>query len=260
MEKTGYIEITISGSKGNQKLKPESYDIKEIIPILENVENLLYPGDKKDRPTISYKIEEGSVRHIFKTSIQSIIGFSAILEQVNMQNSIDFLDINTAKAFESFQEIAIGKDYRLKIKTSMENSSEIEINNSTNFYRTEAVWADAEFYFYGKITNAGGKNKANVHLVTEEYGTIFINTPISFLENYNENLLYKKFGVRAVGKQNSETGEIDTSSLVFKELIDYDPIYDENYLDSLIEKASISWKVVKDKDKWLNEIRGGYES
>ena len=64
MDKIGYIEIKISGSKGNLNLTPDNYDIREIISILENAENLLFPTDKRERPTISYKIEEGSVKHI----------------------------------------------------------------------------------------------------------------------------------------------------------------------------------------------------
>ena len=63
MDKIGYIEIKISGSKGNLNLTPDNYDIREIISILENAENLLFPTDKRERPTISYKIEEGSVKH-----------------------------------------------------------------------------------------------------------------------------------------------------------------------------------------------------
>lgn len=47
MDKLGYIEIKISGSKGNLELSPDNYDIREIISILENAENLLYPNDKK---------------------------------------------------------------------------------------------------------------------------------------------------------------------------------------------------------------------
>lgn len=119
--------------------------------------------------------------------------------------------------------------------------------------------ADAEFYFYGKVTNAGGKEKANIHVSTEDLGTIRIQTPISFLENYDDNLLYKSFGVRATGKQHSETGEIDTSSLEFVEMVGYHPKYDEQYLNNLIDKASNNWARVTDKDSWLREIRGNYE-
>jgi len=260
MDKIGYIEIRITGSKGNLDLSPDNYDIREIISILENAENLLYPGEKRDRPTISYKIEEGSVKHILKTSIQYIIGFNAVIGQVHQIQNIDFLDLSTAKAFENIQDIAAKKDYNFSIKTSLDNSNEVVVNGSTRFYRTESIWADAEFYFYGKVTNAGGKDKANIHIYTDELGTVRIQTPISFLEEYDENLLYRTFGIRAIGKQQSETGEIDTSTLKFIELVDYQPRYDEIYLKTLRDKAKKSWLGGINPDEWLNGIRGGYDA
>jgi len=260
MDKVGFIEINIKGSKGNLDLSPDNYDIREIISILENAEQLLYPGDKRDRPTISYKIEEGSVRHILKTSIQYIIGFNAIIGQVNQVQNIDFLDLGTAKAFENIQDIATKRNYLFSIKTSLDNTNEVKIDKTTHFYRTEAIWADAEFYFYGKVTNAGGKDKANIHVYTDEIGIVRIQTPISFLEQYDENLLYKTFGIRATGKQHSETGELDASSLKFIELVDYQPKYDAQYLKVLRDKAKKSWLDGINPDNWLNEIRGGYDA
>lgn len=260
MEKIGFIEISIRGSIGNVDLSPDNYDIREIIAILENAENLLYSGDKKDRPTITYSIEEGSVKHILKTSIQHIIGFNAIIGQINQVKNIDFLDLNTAKAFENIQDIATKRNYTFNIKTSLNQTNEVQVDVSTRYYRTESIWADAEFYFYGKITNAGGKDKANIHIYTEELGTVRIQTPIGFLEHYSDNLLYKTFGIRATGKQHSETGEIDTSTLKFVELLDYQPKYDELYLKTLREKAKKTWLGNIDPDQWLNEIRGGYDA
>ncbi len=201
----------------------------------------MFPTDKRERPTISYKIEEGSVRHIFKTSIQYIIGFNAVIGQVTQLQNIDFLDLSTARAFENIQDIASKKDYVFTISTSIDKSSEVRVDRTTRLYRTEAVWADAEFYFYGKVTNAGGKDKANIHIFTDELGSVRVETPISFLEGYDENMLYKTFGIRAVGKQHSETGEVDKSTLKFIELVDYQPKYDEKYLKTLRDKAKKSW-------------------
>lgn len=260
MEKIGFLEIRITGSKGNLDLTPDNYDIREIISILENAENLLYSGDKKDRPTISYKIEEGSVKHILKTSIQYIIGFNALILQITQVQNIDFLDLSTAKAFESIQDIAAKKNYVFNIRTSLENSNEVIVDKTTHYYRTEAIWADAEFYFYGKVTNAGGKEKANIHVLTEELGTVRIQTPISFLEQYDENLLYKTFGIRATGKQHSETGEVDKDTLKFIELVDYQPKYDEQYLKTLRDRAKKSWLGSINPNNWLKEIRGGYDT
>lgn len=260
MEKIGSIEIRITGSKGNLDLSPDNFDIRELITLLENAEDLLYSGDKKDRPTISYKVEEGSVKHVFTTSMQFIIGFNAIVGQINQSKNIDFLEIRTAKAFENIQDIAVKKDYTFNIKTSLAETNEVKLDKTTRLYRTEAIWADAEFYFYGKVTNAGGKEKANIHLSTEEFGIITIETPKTFLEDYKENLLYKSFGIRAKGKQHSETGEVDKSSLKFIDLVDYSPKYDEQYLKGLREKAKRNWLGAINPDNWLTEIRGGFDA
>lgn len=255
MENKGYIEIIVKGFKGKLEITPETFDIKELSEIIEQAEKLLFPGERKERPIISYKMEEGSVKNIFKTSLQAVIGFSAILSEVEAKQNIDFLELNTAKAIETFQENAIKKDYAFEIKTSVENSPTLKIDKTTFYYRTTENWVDAEFYFYGKITNAGGKDKANIHLVTEELGTLFIQTPQEFLAIAEENILYKTYVIRAKGKQNSQTGEIDKQSLSFIEMIDYNAKYDEEYLKKLRSKA-MNWLNKINPDDWLKDIRG----
>ncbi len=260
MEKIGHIQIKINGKKGNNELTPDNYDIKEIITILENAENLLFPNDKKDRPTISYAIEKGSVKHIIKTTMQSIIGFNAILAQIESTQNIDFLDINTAKAVEKFQEISKSHNYDFVLTTSLYNTSVLTINTNTKFYRSESLWVDAEFYFYGKITNMGGVSKSNIHISTEEYGNLTIQTNKDFLEHYEKNPLYKRFGIISTGKQNIDTGELDKQSLIFKGIVEYSPKYDEDYLNSLIQKAKKTWSGMTNADSWLRELRGGYNA
>lgn len=260
MKNSGYIQITIKGKKGNLSLTPDNYDIREIINVIETAENLLFPGKGKERPIISYGIEKGSVKHIFRTTLQYIIGFNALLLLINDSKSIDSLDYPTAKSFETFQDNAIKNDYEYTVKTSVQNSNELIISKSTEYYRSESIWIDAEFYFYGKITNMGGKERANFHLVTDNLGTLIIQTNRKYLEELEKNPLYKTYGIRAIGKQNSETAEIDKSSLQFLELIDYNKIYDEQYLNQLINKASESWAKIGDTTKWLNELRGNYDA
>ncbi len=258
MEKTGEIEIRVRGKAGNMDLTPGTYDISQIAAILKNVEELLFPTSKKDRPLVTYTIEEGSVRHIFKTSIQTVIGFSAVLGQVQSAKTIDFLDLKTARAFENIQGLARQKNYEFEIKTSLKDTYELVINPSTHFDRVENIWVEAELYFYGTIKDAGGKNKVNIHIDTAE-GYVAIETGEEFLKGQEENLLYKKYGVRAIGLQNIETGEVDTKSLKLKELIDYSPSYDSEYLNGLIQRAKTSWKNI-DPDSWLLNLRGGYEA
>jgi hypothetical protein len=191
--------------------------------------------------------------------MQSIIGFSALLSQINANLSIDFLELKTARAVENIQNLAVQKNYEFQIKTSLSEVYEISITPNTKFVRTENIWVDAEFYFYGILKDAGGKNKANIHLDTEDYGYLSIETSKGFLKERQENFLYKKYGVRALGKQNTKTGELDNQSLKLVELIDYESKYDSDYLNQLITKAKKNWKGI-DPDEWLYDVRGGYEA
>ena len=260
MENMGNIEIIVSGTKGNLPLEPDNYDVAELRQILEQAENLLMMGDKKNRPAISYDIQKGSVKHIFKTSMQYIIGFNAVIAQVNIEKSLDFLDLPTAKAFETLQNIALQKNYAFSLQTSLAASAALQINANTNYYRTASLWVDADFYFYGKITSLGGKEKSNMHLATPDAGTLVIQTPREFLEQRDDNLLYKTYGIHAMGKQNTDTGEIDKSSLQFIELVNYDATYNEDYLHALQRRAQKSWQGIDDKSEWLRTLRGGYDA
>lgn len=255
MEKLEQIIIKISGFKGNIKLTPDNFDIKEVIELIEQTEKLLFPNDRKNRPLISYRVEEGSIKNIFKTSVQTVIGFSAVLMQVQATKQIDFLETNSAKAIETLQKNSVEKGYSFEIYTSLKDSPKVYIDKNTFYFRTEEEWVDAEFYFYGKITNAGGKEKANIHLFNQEYGTLYIATPQEFLAKAEKNILYKQFGVRAKGKQNTITGEIDKNSLQFLELLDYESAYNEKYLKQL-RKKSAKWLFNTNPDKFMDELRG----
>ena len=141
------------------------------------------------------------------------------------------------------------------ITTSEWPEGELRITPQTHYQRSSEIWVDAEVYLYGTLTDAGGKDKSNIHLDTKEYGQVTIDSDKEYLKNIQENLLYKEFGVRAQGKQSLATGEIDMSSLRLISLQGYHPVYDENYLNGLIAKASKSWAGV-DVDSFMSDLRG----
>jgi len=120
MENKGYLEIVVSGRKGNLDLSTDNFDIKEIQLLFEQVEKLLFPDERRERPVISYQLESGSVVNRFYTSYQVIIGFNANLSQIKKSGNIDFLEPNTASAIETFQDVAIKKNYDFLIRTSVD--------------------------------------------------------------------------------------------------------------------------------------------
>jgi hypothetical protein len=255
MDALGDIEIRIEGSVGARKLMPSLVDIDEIREILTQASGLLFPTEKRSqRPLISYEIVEGSVRHKFRTVMQSVIGFGAVLSQISSQGQIDFLHERSAVAVEALQHLAVEKDYVVTISA---NESRLVVDRTTHYLRNAKLWVDAEFYLYGELTNAGGKSSPNIHLDTEEFGTLRIATKKDYLKDADKNLLYKKFGLRVTGKQNLQTFEMDRNSLTFVDLFDYDMEYSDVYLDGLMKKAAPAWEDVPNADQWLDEIRGG---
>lgn len=256
MEESGKIEIRVIGRIGNEPLSPENFAIREIRSLFDVVETMLYPNQKNSRAPITYSLESGSVRNIFKTTLQSAAAFIAIVSLVQQTGSLEGLELPTARALHEVQKSAVRNNFTYEFGTPYEDKPYLTISKDTTYHIDENLWADAEFYFYGVLVNAGGKDKTNIHLLTKDNGLLTIATEKEFLQNLEENVLYKHFMVRAVGRQNIVSGELDTSSLHLLELSNYDPTYNKQYLDNLIKKASPKWAGVVDADKWVSEIRG----
>lgn len=256
MDQTGRVEIRVIGQVGNKPLSPENFDIREIRELFNVVEALLYPNQNITREPISYSLEDGSVRNIFKTTVQSAATFITIVSLVQKTGSLDVLELTTAKALQEVQKSAIRTGFTYEFGKPGDPIPSLTISNKTTFHINENLWADAEFYFYGVLINAGGKDKTNIHLLTKDNGVIILATEKEFLQGLKDNVLYKQFMVRAAGRQNITSGVIDTSSLQLLELTPFDPSYNEQYLAKLIKRATATWADVPDADQWLSDIRG----
>lgn len=257
MDAVGQFEIQISTDQ--QSFSPDMYDIRELIPMLQYAEALLNlaPNDKKERPLISYSVQLGSVRHIFTTALPLVVAAHDLIQQVAAHHHISHIPAAAAQALENLQLLAARKNYTFRLQTSLNPNHSLTIDAHTALKKTAPVWVNAEYYLYGKIINAGGKDRANIHLQTTDRGVLLIKTPINFLEQYPQNMLYKTVGIKATAQQHLSTNEMDTSSLVFAELVEYEPQYDDQYLDELIKKATPTWSGIADKDAWLQSLREG---
>lgn len=249
MKEFGYIEIRVND------VSPNAFDISDVMELLKNAENLLYPNERKIRPIISYEVKEGSTRNIIKTLIGPVLAVNAVLGQIQIENSIDSIDSTQAKAIENIQEWAAKKNHELVIKTSVKESAFLGMSQHTKYYRSENLWLDSDLYLYGKVTSMGGKTSPNLHLATDDYGTVIIQTTEEVLANEKENKLYKLVGVHVRAKQNVKSGQLDKNEVKLLDFVDYKQEYDSDYLSELINQASKTWAEIPDTDQWLAEIR-----
>lgn len=251
----GQVTIHIEGQYGAEKLTPDNYDITLMQSVLGYAITLLDLDRRKERPVTTFHVETGSVSNVFTTSKQKAVEFASVLALVVGSSSIDQLDARTAVAFEDLQKFAIQNNFNLDISSSESKEHIVHITPTSYFRRTENLWADAEVYYYGTIVDAGGKKKSNIHLDTKD-GVIMIDADKEILTNISGNPLYRKFGVRAMAKQNIISGDIDRSSLKLIEIIEFEPKFDMAYLEKKIEASTPVWSGI-DADKFLHEIREG---
>ncbi len=254
MAGNNYIEIYIEGNKGIQPLSVDNYDIKELSSFLRNIDGLLSVGGKRSEVALK-EINEGSVRLRLATTLQTMAVFAATISVISGNETLDGIDPSTAKTVEEIQRDSRIKGYTYSFSTG-NSDKKLIITPSSNYKRSDALWADGEFYFYGIIHDAGGKTIPNIHVDTKEFGSLTIDASKEYLRDQPRNLLYHTCGIRAKGRQNIATKEIDRDSLVLIELFDYSPKFDKNYLNDLISKATPILSEITDKQEWLNELRG----
>lgn len=254
MNQTGEFIIHIEGKYGNEKLSLSNYDISQLKELLGYVEDLVYSDKKKDRPIVTLEQRNGSVINVFKTTTQRAKEIAVVLSMLGTSYTLDALEPNTAKAFENIQHYAAKYDYSMNLSTS-EDHFTLNISKNTVFKKNDDLWVDAEVYYYGTLIDAGGKSKSNIHIdIGQGQKTLTIDSDKDYLTKMKENPLYKKYGVRAIAKQNVATGVIDASTLKLVELIGYDPVFDKEYIDSLIARSTPVWKGV-DAENYVHSIR-----
>jgi len=255
VEEKGNIEIKIEGKLNNRSIKPSDVDISEIRDIISDLETFLYPNrnEKADRPHISYKIEEGSAKHLFTLPISSVLFFNGLIGEIANRGTVDFLDYKRAEIIEKFQRKAKENNFEITFSDSLSDSKSLKITKETAFFNVATDYIDTEMILYGKINSEGGNNP-NFHILTKEYGRLTIDaTEQQLIEG--EKRLYKIYGVRVKARQNILDGK--PSNLKLIDYIEYNPVFDKAELDVLIERGSRNWSSVNDVDAWLSEIRGG---
>ena len=166
---------------------------------------------------------------------------------------IDFLDFKRAEIIEKFQKKAKEKSIEITFSNSSSNAKTLKITKDTKFFNVAADFIETEFTLYGKINEEGGNNP-NFHILTKEYGRLTISASEEQLIS-GEKRLYKVYGVRVSGKQSLSDGKL--SDLKLLNYIEYNPVYDSDELNILIQRAAKKWETITDVDAWLNELRGG---
>lgn len=251
MEEQGYIEVRVTDK--DNSLTPKDVDINEIKDFISDVETFLYPDrkEKKNRPHISYDLQAGSVTHKFFLPITAVILFNGLIKEIKNRNNLDFLDYKRQSIIDKFQRKATNEGYTIELNNSVSKESSLIIDESTSFKMLAPSFHESEFYLYGEIYQEGGKNP-NLHISTKKHGNLTVSATKEQIMS-GEKKTYKPYGIKVRGKKSFEDNKL--SDLVLLEFIQYKPVFNQNLLDKVIDKASENLSKIADVDTWLDEIK-----
>ena len=251
MEEKGYIEIRIENVQNTYT--PQDVDITEIRNLISDIENFIYPTkeEKKSRPHISYDIQPGSAKHLFNLPITAVIMFNGLTQEIQKRNSIDFLDYKRQEIISKFQKIAITKGLIFEFNSSMQQTSNLIISNSTDFVMTSPKFFESEFYLYGEIYQEGGKTP-NINITSPAYGNLTIAATKDQIKE-GDKKTYKMYGVKVKGKKSLEDGRLYDLKLV--DFLTYEPKLNRSLLDKMIQRASENLNKIQDVDQWISDLK-----
>lgn len=251
------IVLKIEGMRDGQPLSPHLLDIDEVVSLLSNARDFLYPDKGADRSRVSVDFEEGSA--VLNLYVEPGVGIQAqaILHELNQNHDLSILKSKQVNALNEIQQFISKQRFSLKFGLAEKLVEGLQMDRQTEWKTQEDIWIDEELYLVGEIVDVGGKTNPNVHLDTEEFGTLTISSSKKVLSEDEKNRLYKKQQVRLTIKKNLNTGEYDKKSAILLDFVDaYESENPDEYLDRLIAESAPYWKDVKDPEEWLKNLRG----
>lgn len=251
-----FIDITVTGKTENGDLRPIDIDITETKELLTDAETLLFPAksERDERPKVSYSVQEGSVKNLFFVPVANVIMFSALMTEVGSRGTTELLQPKAVAVLDKWQKKAYNTGREYLISSSVNSTPFIRINRDTKFIAPQTEWINTSLYLYGEIFEEGGLSSSNLHILTDRYGRLTVDASREQLTS-GSNKLYNVYGLWVKGKQNIESGNLKDLQLI--DFLTYNQSYDEVVLNQLIDKASASWAAIKNKDNWLQDVRGG---
>ena len=244
-----------------EAITPNTFDIIDLQDYLQDITTFIFADNqikksKDKRETISINYVEGSAKIIaiiplmFAPSIQADLDFI-------QENRLDKTNPKRLKIIQKWQRKCI-HDPTFSFDVKLDNNKKettFHIDHQTNFSAAPTEeFIEEEIYLYGIITAIGGKKQSNIHLDTEDYGIVIIDTERSYIASDEKNWMYKPACIRAKVFRNSNTGLLKNNRATFISLESHNTTFDKDKLEEFIEKSTPILKELP--PNWVRDIRG----
>lgn len=246
---TNSFILTLKGKTPDGRyITPENTRIDDLFNQLQDVRKLVQDGSA----LISF--EEGSLKTMIVGGATVIAALVSDIQNIQRGN---YYNVNSKRitAVESLMNQARKNNWEYDFSTP-DSGSLLVISRENPLPPIKDVWIPSLSVFEGEITDAGGKDKPNIHLLSN--GKILkINATKEQLGSIEENMLYKNKRIKVSYLLNPRTGDMKEYKLL---AILEQPTLDTDKLNQFIEQGTKDWADVKDITAWVEDHRKGGEA
>ncbi len=254
MKTTDQLHFAVNDRINNIDVSPAHVPLLLLGDFQKDVSDFLKGSNRDvDISKIIISIEEGSLSLVAAGLIfaQTLL---VDLEHLKSTQSLSSIDPKRAKVIERWQTQAKKNPNRRYSIVNKSAQIYFSIDANSNFHKTEDVWVHVEKYLHGKVVDIGGKTKANVHLELDDGTTLTIAATQDKLAQGEQNRLYRPALLHIIAEENLITGELRNHELL--EFSNYQPSYNEDRFNLMVERGTKAWADVQDAAAWLQMQRG----
>lgn len=236
-------------------MHPNELDIRDLKDFLDAASKIMRP-EKKDRTeTVSLDILDNCITLKLETSSDRLTrNLQDRLTSLEKTRNLSIHPKSFRNGMIQLKKLAKRIKEPIILGTSFAEPDEFfSLDADTFLADNETHWFKTELYVYGKVRNAGG-SKPNIHIETDYYGVLIVDTPLNILETLKENILYHEYGVRVEAEQNTD-GEIKDKRAKFIEFLDYSPENSTLLEDLQNGKHQKDWDDITNAVDWIRNLR-----
>lgn len=254
------LEFRLEDRVAGEALTSANVDLPTLRGFLEDIENLI----RGDETAVSFensrvRVEDGSLKIVALVEPALAASLGTDISRLKETGDLDLIQPRRAQVLEQWQKRAKAspsRSYQLPVTAGQ---STWWITKDTSFQRGGLKgWLSVEKYLTGKVIDAGGKVRPNLHLeVKGSRRSLRISATERQISGVKENLLYRVITLRVEAEQNLHTRQLRRVRLL--EFVPEASQVDEEALQRLWQRGTRAWADVGSASAWVETLRGNTE-
>lgn len=237
------------------QMHPHELDIQDLKDFLDAASKIMRPERKDKSETVSLDIVDNCITLKLATSSDRLTrNLQDRLISVKETRNLSIHPKPFRDGIFKLRDLASRIKQPISLGTSLAELDQIFLLDADTFLAdNETNWFKTELYVYGNIRNAGGANP-NIHIETDYYGLLIVDTPRKILETLEENILYHELGLHVEAEQNIE-GQIKDKRARFIDFLDYAPEESTLLEDLSAGRHQKDWADISNAVDWVRSLR-----